>query len=301
MIVTPSKERRAKYKPYRVALSNRIKHQARIARRRFSGNRAFQASLYDGELASKQPQRRVVLYLAWGEITPAKKTALASLAASGLDVFVIVNRKSSADYKAYLAYARVVMDRPNWGYDFGGWKDGVQYFNLSEYDFLYFVNDSIIGPWAPVTQHLDAFEQSEAGVFGVTDSVKITHHIQSYFFGLSAEVYRSTPFQKFWHEIMFLNDRGYAIHKGEIEISLILQNYLWYIVAHYSELLDNDRNNANKVLSIVGNRKKYLWDVGGVTLYHREIIKKYNFPIIKTILILHNPNYLDDFNLLIEE
>ena len=51
----------------------------------------------------------------------------------------------------------------------------------------------------------------------------------------------------------------------------------------------------------MGNRKKYLWDVGGVTLYHREIIKKYNFPIIKTILMLYNPNYLDDFNLLIEE
>jgi hypothetical protein len=188
VIVTPSKERRAKYKPYRVALSNRIKHQLRLARRRFSGNKALQASLHDGALASKQPQRRVVLYLAWGEITPAKKTALANLAASGLDVFVIVNRKSSADYKAYLAYARVVMDRPNWGYDFGGWKDGVQHFDLSEYDFLYFVNDSIIGPWAPVTQHLDAFEQSEAEVFGVTDSAEWMHYIQSYFFGLSAEL-----------------------------------------------------------------------------------------------------------------
>ena len=50
------------------------------------------------------------------------------------------------------------MDRPNWGGDFGGWKDGVQHFDLS-YDFLYFVNDSIIGPWAPVTEHLDAFER----------------------------------------------------------------------------------------------------------------------------------------------
>ena len=64
MIVTPSKEINANHKPYRLTLSNRIKHQLRLARRRFSGNKALQASLYDGALASKPPQHRVVLYLA---------------------------------------------------------------------------------------------------------------------------------------------------------------------------------------------------------------------------------------------
>ena len=248
MIVTPSKEIYASYRPYRITLSNRIKHQTRLARRRFSGNKALQASLYDGALASEPPKHRVVLYFAWGGITLAKKTALVNLAASGLDIFVIVNRRASGDYKAYLPYARMVMDRPNWGRDFGGWKDGVQHFDLSTYDFIYFVNDSIIGPWAPVTKHLDAFERSEAEVFGLTDSAEGMHYIQTYFFGLSAKLYHSAILQRFWGGFKFVNNNKYVIHFGEMMLSKLLLDRQWYIVAPFAELGKIHMQNMNKLL-----------------------------------------------------
>ena len=312
MIVTPSKEIYASHKPYRITLSNRIKHQTRLARRRFSGNKALQASLYDGALASKPSQHRVVLYFAWGEITLAKQTALTNLAASGLDVFVIVNRKSSEDYRAYLPYARMVMDRPNWGYDFGGWKDGVQQFDLSGYNFIYFVNDSIIGPWAPVTEHLDAFEQSEAEVFGVTDSAEWMHHIQSYFFGLSAELYHSAILQRFWGRFKFINNNKYVIHFGEMMLSKLLSDREWYIVAPRAELDNKYSQNCNKLLerfdSILGdgkhnkrNKKGTISRYNTTMTYYEALIKDYNLPIFKARLISTFPHQIDEFVELIQD
>ena len=309
MIVTPSKEIRDSYKPYRLTLSNRIKHQTRLARRRFSSNKALQASLYDGALASKPPQHRVVLYVAWGEITLAKKTALANLAASGLDVFVIVNRKSSADYEAYLPYARVVMDRPNWGYDFGGWKDGVQHFDLSGYSFIYFVNDSIIGPWAPVTQHLDAFERSEAEVFGVTDSAEWMHYIQSYFFGLSAELYNSIILQRFWDGFKFINNNKYVIHFGEMMLSKLLSDRDWYIAASRAELDNKYRQNWNDSIKrfdiILGdgkhNKKGSKSRYNTTMTYYEALIKDYNLPILKARLLSTFPHQVDEFAQLIKD
>ena len=312
MIVTPSKERYYSHRPYRLTLSNRIKHQTRLARRRFSGNKALQASLYDGALASKPTQHRAVLYVAWGEITPAKKTALANLAASGLDIFVIVNRKASGDYKAYLPYARVVMDRPNWGYDFGGWKDGVQHFDLSGYDFIYFVNDSIIGPWAPVTEHLDAFEQSEAKVFGMTDNFGWMHHIESYFFGLSAELYHSIRLQGFWRKFKYKNRRKHAIDLGEMALSTILLDYNWYIVASRADLDNKYILNCNKSLEIFdemlgsGKHNKRAKTVnvslyGTTLIYYKSLIKDYNLPIFKVRLISTFPHQIDEFAQLIKD
>ena len=282
-----------------------IKHKARTTRRRISSNKAFQPLIYDGRLASNRPQGRAILYLAWGEITLANKNALINLTASGLDIFIIVNRKSARDYKAYIPYARKVMDRPNWGNDFGGWKDGVQHFDLSSYNFIYFTNDSIIGPWAPISNHLNAFETSEAEVFGITDSIKINHYIQSYFFGVSSTVYNASDFQKFWSDFLFINKQGYLIGNGELSLSKPLHKYYWYIVAPRSELAKKYELNKDRIMNIVGDNKIAAFKnghiKGGIDVYHRKVVDDYNFPIVKVDKFLIDEYYINKFGHLIEK
>ena len=314
MIIAPSKEfytkisaKRApkssgkpslKRNPLRLKFARRIKyrsrHWRRLAQRRGSNSQAFQAILHDGALATQPLQHRVVLYLAWGQITPAKKTALANLAASGLDVFVIVNRKASEDYKSYIPHAKVVMDRPNWGGDFGGWKDGVQQFDLSGYDFVYFVNDSIIGPWAPVTEHLDAFEQSEAQVFAAGDAVEWIHYIQSYFFGVSALIYYSTSFQEFWRDFMLVDNRTYIVAQGEMAMSISLWDNAWYVVAPCAEIHKNSEVSTRKILGMVGDGRAHYVNRRWKEAYRRAIFKEYHFPIVRIKLLVDTYDYMVD-------
>ncbi len=252
-----------------------------------------------------------MLYLAWGQMTPAKQTALANLAASGLDIFVIVNRRASGDYEAYLPYARMVMDRPNWGYDFGGWRDGVQHFDLSGYDFIYFVNDSIIGPWAPVTEHLDAFEQSEAEIFGVTDNFGWMHHIQSYFFGLSAKIFHSATVQELWQSFKLINRVQHAIYFGELALSKLLWDFNWYIVAPRSELDEAygviwHKDAMSRFSDILGPNNKYLNNrvilrSTTTTAYYQQIVEDYHFPILKVRLLSTHPARLSEFDRLLQD
>lgn len=87
-------------------------------------------------------------------------------------------------------------------YDFGSYKRAYEYAKqhniLSEYDFVYMVNDSVYGPLHDLGSILQTMESYNVDATGMTESVHTNYtHIQSWFIGMKKSVFLSDWFDKF--------------------------------------------------------------------------------------------------------
>lgn len=135
---------------------------------------------------------------------------------------------SKADHAALSPLCHLIIDRPNIGYDFGGYRDGV--LTLSECgmlaDALYIINDSI---WFPLDANSDVIEKcraSSAGLFGpqMSQYSKRTSagYIQSYFFRFSSDPLRS---------LGLINDKYTVVKRQERNLTPKFVAQAWSQVA----------------------------------------------------------------------
>ena len=98
-------------------------------------------------------------------------------------------------------------------YDFGSYKRDFIWardnLNLSEYDFVYMVNDSVYGPLFPLKPYLERMEKSGTDAFGLVKNTKESHpHIQSWFIGMRKSVFLSKWFDEFISGVTKLESKG---------------------------------------------------------------------------------------------
>ena len=83
-------------------------------------------------------------------------------------------------------------------YDFGSYKRAFLQADLAGYDFVYLVNDSVVGPLNPLEPFLRRMEVLGADAFGlVLNPSRHGRHLQSWFIGLKPSVFRSSWFREF--------------------------------------------------------------------------------------------------------
>lgn len=87
-------------------------------------------------------------------------------------------------------------------YDFGSYKRAFlwagEHLDLGGYDFCYFVNDSVYGPFGDLGKTLESMEAGGAGAFSlVYNPHRTTPHLQSWFMGFRPEVFMSDWFHDF--------------------------------------------------------------------------------------------------------
>lgn len=155
--------------------------------------------------------------------------------------FVISNVPlSEADRETLAEHAWLIMERPNIGYDFGGYRDGVLFLrdNLPELQRLYLLNDSawlIDAPqsWFQQVRALDVdfcgatsnFSIKRVAVEKFRDVVWIptpdhrNHHYASYALAFGAKVLQDTFFMLFWQRYKLSDDKKRVVRRGEIGIS----------------------------------------------------------------------------------
>ena len=98
-------------------------------------------------------------------------------------------------------------------YDFGSYKRAYtwahEHLNLSSYDFVYMVNDSVYGPLFPLKPYLEKMESSATDAFGLVKNTKRAHpHIQSWFIGMRKSVFMSKWFDEFLSSVTKLESKG---------------------------------------------------------------------------------------------
>lgn len=115
--------------------------------------------------------------------------------------------KKLAPYTIYAAAHR------HGEYDFGSYKRAYTWardnLDLTKYDIMYLVNDSVFGPLMDLTPTFLKMESIGAPAFGLVGKRHRVHpHIQSWFVGLRPDIFTAKWFDEFMMSITHLPDKG---------------------------------------------------------------------------------------------
>jgi len=188
-------------------------------------------------------------------------------------------------------YADTILQRPNKGFDFGAWRDGLLKFgwdNLALYDSITLMNDTCFGPLFPMEEVYKKMENSIADFWGITNqgTVKsgmpgtngpIPEYLQSYFMVFNKRVIESEIFKNFWINVQDCGDVNKVIQKYETQLTQILtyNNYKCLYYINTKNFYSSDSNMSSLVLN------------GGL-LIDRGV----PFVKIKSFLLHRHPRYI---------
>lgn len=145
------------------------------------------------------------------------------LCAEGWSVVVVSNAPlSPADLAAVAARASVVIERPNQGYDFGGYREAVRYLDGVGHraERLILMNDST---WFPLREGDDTLRRLEATgadmaghIYKVESSEKRGRdHLESHLLMFGEKVLRHPAFAGFWRRYVMSDERTTTVERGE--------------------------------------------------------------------------------------
>ena len=169
------------------------------------------------------------------------------------------------------ASCAIAIVRKNTGYDFGSWKTGLDSIDsqLETASSLLIANDSSFGPIYSLTEFLDAYKESSADVYGITDSYEISYHLQSYFILFGKNAIASPSFRNFWQSLGCIEDKSALVLNYEIGLSKVL----------LSEGLTLGCLAPAKFVGYLNNTH-VRW---------KELMEEYRSPFIKVELLRDNP------------
>lgn len=125
-------------------------------------------------------------------------------------VILISNSHLEKNYMRKLEMIGIteIIQRPNIGFDFAAWRDGMEYVgfdHLEKYDSVTLMNDTCIGPLWSLEPYFRSFESAiDCDFWGMTNFKKTKYfreHVQSYFVSYSREVVSSKVFKSFWMNV----------------------------------------------------------------------------------------------------
>ena len=167
-----------------------------------------------------------------------------------------------------------LMVRLNGGYDFAVWADMlVTCPQVWSADRLYFVNDSITGPFSSLDPIFEKIRTANAGFFALTDAIYPDYHAQSYFFGWSKANLDAPALRTFWDSVHVYREKSSVIDLYEKSISPLSKHLpvqTQKIVFSLKEIFSIDMDSKANFSSTHSGWQKLL-DCG--------------FPFIKTDLI----------------
>ena len=116
--------------------------------------------------------------------------------------------------------------RPNVGYDFMAWKDGLATLDRGGYDEVVCANDSVYGPLFDLAPAFDDPRTAAADLWGMVLSDQSTGrdrpripHLQSWFFAMRQPLLQSTWFDDFWAAVEPAPTKRDIVERFEIGLS----------------------------------------------------------------------------------
>ena len=95
-----------------------------------------------------------------------------------------------------------VYRRPNVGIDFGSWGAMLSALPmLRKAGKVLLLNDSMVGPFAPMDSLIESFEHANCDVWGLASTTQIAPHFQSSFIGYKGGVLADGPLAAFWTDV----------------------------------------------------------------------------------------------------
>lgn len=142
---------------------------------------------------------------------------------NGFSVLLVSNGTLRAEDRVTLArYSGIVLERPNVGYDFGAYRDGLRHLWSLNHDLslLVLMNDST---WFPLRRQDDSLKRMEAleadlagHIYKIENEKKRRNdHIESHLLMVSRGFSQSEEFREFWSSYRMSNHRATTVEVGE--------------------------------------------------------------------------------------
>lgn len=179
------------------------------------------------------PNKRLFLFAGYnksGLIDDALVYYLKHLSSFGDIILVMDSDCPSSELKKAQKYCVYTSAIRHGEYDFGSYKRAFNWatknLNISDYDLLYLVNDSVYGPLYDMGPYFKQMESGECDAFGIVKNPHRHHpHIQSWFVGLRKNIFFTTWFDTFMRDITKLESKGAITRKYEHGLSKLISNH----------------------------------------------------------------------------
>jgi rhamnosyltransferase len=153
-------------------------------------------------------------------------TQLRFFSDQGYDIIFVTTAPQvlESEIKKIQPYCAQILHRKNIGYDFASYALGFEALkpSVQTLDSLVVMNDSCTGPHFDFVPLLNQMIQASEAVYGLTKSLEISEHIQSYFYHFGAKVNASGATTKFFDRIRILNSKWGIVRYLEIGSSTSL-------------------------------------------------------------------------------
>lgn len=137
----------------------------------------------------------------------------------GFSPLIVANGGLSVANRAVLLpHVWKILERPNLGYDFGGYRDGILQLQMwgVEPQKLLILNDSIWFPIAPDEAFLDQMEAVNTDVVGTVLREKNKRgFLESYLYLIDGSVMKNAAVQDFWKNYRLTANKYKVIRRGE--------------------------------------------------------------------------------------
>ncbi|WP_158623201.1 rhamnan synthesis F family protein [Pseudorhodobacter sp. E13] len=189
--------------------------------------------LTKGQQPSGQKFAILLIYQPKGLAASTFKTCR-HLIENGYSVLLVSNTALTDDARAMLAPVTwQILERPNVGYDFGGYRDGLRILREANVDMqsLVVLNDSIWWPLCDGDRSLQVMEGLGVDFGGMIlrppgkarkRATNRTPHLQSYFFWFGPKVLASEAFNGFWKNYPLSSFKYNTIRQGELRLTKTL-------------------------------------------------------------------------------
>ncbi len=200
---------------------------------------------------SERPEAAIFLIYPQFGIKPSHLRTLDHLEDQGYATVVVSNiALSDTDRAAVLSSCSQLLERPNFGYDFGGYRDGIFALGnqLKRLDRLVLLNDSC---WFPLTENDDWLSRAKSldlDYVGASSHFGVRHpdatdyetiewkyrttpsyfHYSSFALSLSPKIFRTKRFYSFWKRFALSNEKNVTVRRGEIGLTQ------WVLARGYS-------------------------------------------------------------------
>jgi len=110
----------------------------------------------------------------------------------------------------------------NTGYDFGMWAQMIGGLGLGPWDELVLTNSSVFGPLVPLAGSFERMRGVDCDFWGMTDSLELEYHIQSFFLVLRSSILRSGQVERFFASVLPYRHKWQVIRSYELGLTHFL-------------------------------------------------------------------------------
>ncbi len=184
-----------------------------------------------------------VHYDAVGAVADRVLDTLDRLREAGLSVLFVSNAGALRDEAMAALRARCagVLVRRNLGYDFGAMREGLRFWReaLAGVRLLVLLNDSVLGPFAPLRPVLDRLDFARADVWGLVGSEQRAPHVQSWFLAVGRRALDDAAWARFWAGVRPVRSKAWVVGRSEVGFSRAMRRAGLRVAAAwgYRELL----------------------------------------------------------------